>query len=147
MNSLEEYERLETKVDTLEKEVWDLRLGPAIYERIRKQFPDEIFDDEERMYLQNYLITSIFRLPAKELLVFTKEVISGSENGKRLMSELLQGIDKMLKNQEYQNAISRFNQDLEQVSDETDDDDLRNFLGDIGIHLSDDDDDPVGPAN
>jgi len=63
------------------------------------------------------------------------------------MSELLQGIDQMLKNQDYQDAMSRFNEDLEQVSDDTDDDDLRDFLGDIGIRFSDDDDDPEGPTS
>jgi hypothetical protein len=122
-------------------------LGPAIYDRLRKQFPDEIFDDEEQYFLQNYLITSIFKLPAKQFLVFTKEVLSNSEDGKRLMSELLQGIVRMLRKLEYQQAMLKFNQDLEQVSDNINKTDLRDFLGDMGIRLSDDDDDPVGPTD
>jgi len=138
---------VEKSEDTLEKEVWDLRLGPAIYDRLRKQFPDEIFDDEEQYFLQNYLITSIFKLPAKQFLVFTKEVLSNSEDGKRLMSELLQGIVRMLRKLEYQQAMLKFNQDLEQVSDNINKTDLRDFLGDMGIRLSDDDDDPVGPTD
>ncbi len=141
------WSEVEQSEDTLEKEVWDLRLGPAIWERMRRQFPEEILVDETKFELQNYLLVSIFRLPAKEFLVFTKEVLSGSENGKRFMGELLQGIDQMLKNQDYQDAMSRFNEDLEQVSDDTDDDDLRDFLGDIGIRFSDDDDDPEGPTS
>lgn len=141
------WSEIEQSEDTLEKEVWDLRLGPSIWDRIRRQFPDEILIDENKFALQNYLMVSIFRLPAKEFLVFTKEVLSGSENGKRFMAELLQGIDQMLRNQDYQEAMSNFNEDLEQVTDDVDDDDLRNFLGDIGIQLSDDDDDgPQGPT-
>jgi hypothetical protein len=68
-----------------------------------------------------------------------KEVISGSETGKRFMGELLQGIDQMFKDQDYQDAISQFRDDLEDVSDNTDDDDLGDFLGGLGIRLSDDD--------
>ena len=135
----EDFTAIEESEDTLEKEMWDLRLGPAIWDRIRRQFPEEILLDENKFELQNYLIVSIFKLPAREFLVFMKEVISGSETGKRFMGELLQGIDQMFKDQDYQDAISQFRDDLEDVSDNTDDDDLGDFLGGLGIRLSDDD--------
>ena len=133
------WSEIEQSEDTLEKEMWDLRLGPAIWDKIRRQFPEEILLDENKFELQNYLIVSIFKLPAREFLVFMKEVISGSETGKRFMGELLQGIDQMFKDQDYQDAISQFRDDLEDVSDNTDDDDLGDFLGGLGIRLSDDD--------
>ena len=133
------WSEIEQSEDTLEKEMWDLRLGPAIWDRIRRQFPEEILLDENKFELQNYLIVSIFKLPAREFLVFMKEVISGSETGKRFMGELLQGIDQMFKDQDYQDAISQFRDDLEDVSDNTDDNDLGDFLGGLGIRLSDDD--------
>jgi hypothetical protein len=135
------YAEVEQSEDTLEKEVWDLRLGPAIWERVRRQFPDEILLDENKFELQNYLLVEIFKLPAKNFLVFMKEVVSGSENGKRLMDELMQGVDQMFKDQDYQNAMDAFNNDLNDVSDNTDDDDLGDFLDGLGIRLSDDDDD------
>lgn len=134
------FAEIEQTEDTLEKEVWDLRLGPAIYDRIRKQFPNEIFDDEDSLYLQNFLITSIFRLPAREFLVFTKEVVSGSEDGKKLMSSLLQGVGQMLRKKDYKEAINKFNQDLDQIAGRVSDDDLRDMLGGMNIRLSDDDD-------
>ena len=130
---------VEGSEDTLEKEMWDLRLGPAIWDRVRRQFPDEILIDENKYELQNYLLVEIFKLPAREFLVFMKEVISGSENGKRLMNELMAGVDQMFKDQDYQAAIASFNDDLENINDETDDDDLSDFLGGLGIKLSDDD--------
>jgi len=46
----------------------------------------------------------------------------------------------MFRDQDYQNAISAFNEDLDDVTDDTDDDDLDDFLGGLGIRLSDDDD-------
>ena len=67
-----------------------------------------------------------------------REVISGSDGGKRLMNELVDGIDKLLKDQDYQDAIDAFNEDLNDITDNTDDDDLSDFLGGLGIKLSDD---------
>jgi hypothetical protein len=135
----ETWSDVESSEDTLEKEMWDLRLGPAIWDRVRRQFPDEILIDENKYELQNYLLVEIFKLPAREFLVFMKEVISGSENGKRLMNELMAGVDQMFKDQDYQAAIAAFNDDLENINDETDDDDLGDFLGSLGIRMSDDD--------
>jgi len=140
-NESEEWDEIEGSEDTLEKEVWDLRLGPAIWDRVRNQFPEEILTDENKAELQNYLLVEIFKLPAKQFLVFMKEVISGSANGKRLMNELMSGVDQMFRDQDYQNAISMFNDDLNDVTDDTDDDDLDDFLGQLGIRRADDDDD------
>ncbi len=111
-------------------------MGPAIWDRVRSQFPEEILTNEDKIELQNFLITEIFKLPAKNFLVFMKEVISGSANGKRLMNELMDGIQKMLNDEEYENAVQSFQNDLDNISDETDDDDLKDFLGGLGIDLS-----------
>jgi hypothetical protein len=139
-NESENWGEIEGSEDTLEKEVWDLRLGPAIWDRIRNQFPESILTDENKAELQNYLLVEIFKLPAKQFLVFMKEVVSGSENGKRLMNELMSGVDQMFRDQDYQNAIASFNDDLNDVTDDTDDDDLDDFLSQMGIRRADDDD-------
>jgi hypothetical protein len=135
----EAWSDVESSEDTLEKEMWDLRLGPAIWDRIRRQFPEEILTDENKIELQNYLLVEIFKLPSKQFLVLMKEILSGSDNGKRLLNELMGGIDQMFKDQDYQDAINAFNEDLNNITDETDDDDLGDFLGGLGIRLSDDD--------
>jgi hypothetical protein len=139
-NESENWGEIEGSEDTLEKEVWDLRLGPAIWDRVRNQFPESILTDENKSELQNYLLVEIFKLPAKQFLVFMKEVVSGSENGKRLMNELMSGVDQMFRDQDYQNAIAAFNDDLNDVTDDTDDDDLDDFLSQMGIRRADDDD-------
>jgi len=135
----EAWSEIEGSEDTIEKEMWDLRLGPAIWDRIRRQFPEDILTNENKVELQNYLLVEIFKLPAKHFLVFMKEVVSGSEKGKHLMGELMQGIDQMFKDQNYQDAVARFNEDLDNITDNTDDNDLGDFLGGLGISLSDDD--------
>lgn len=137
----EGFEDVEQSEDTLEKEMWDLRLGPAIWDRIRSQFPEDILTDENKVELQNYLLVEIFKLPAKKFLVFMKEVLSGSDRGKRMMNELMDGINKMFNDQAYEDSVSMFRDDLEDTSNQTTDDDLKDFLGNLGVTLSDDYDD------
>lgn len=124
--------------DTMEKEIWDLRLGPAIWDRIRAQFPEEIMVDENKRELQNFLLTKIFKLPARQFLVFMKEVVSGSEQGKRLMEQMLASINQMFNDIEYEQAMSQFEDDLDELSDNTDDDELDDFLGSLGISRPED---------
>jgi hypothetical protein len=130
------FQKVKESEDTLEKEMWDLRLGPAIWDRVRQQFPDEILVEENLIEYQNYLITEIFKLPAKKFLVFAKEVVSGSENGKRLMSELLNNLYRTWNNEE---LGDEFESDLDYLSDETPNDELKDFLNGLGIEMSDDD--------
>jgi hypothetical protein len=137
------FEDIESSEDTLEKEMWDLRLGPAIWDRVRSQFPEDILTDENKVELQNYLLTEIFKLPAKKFLVFMKEILSGSDRGKRMMNELMDGINKMFNDQDYEESISMFRDDLEDATDETESGDINDFLKSLGIEgkINDEDED------
>jgi hypothetical protein len=142
----EGFEDVENTEDTLEKEMWDLRLGPAIWDRIRGQFPEDILIDENKIELQNYLLVEIFKLPAKNFLVLMKEVLGGTSRGKRLMDELMEGINQMFMDQDYESSVAIFRDDLDDVTDNTSENELRNSLGNInfdelGISFSGDDDD------
>lgn len=119
--------------DTAEKEIWDLRLGPAIWDRVRNQFPDEILLDENQKELQNYLLVAIFKLPARDFLIFMKEVLTGSDAGHEFISELMDGIRKSFNNEEVEPDIEEFHNDIKEISDQTDDDDLNEFLRGLGI--------------
>ena len=139
----EGFEDVEQSEDTLEKEMWDLRLGPAIWDRVRGQFPEDILTDENKVELQNYLLVEIFKLPAKKFLVFMKEVLSGSDKGKRMMNELMDGINKMFNDQDYEESVAMFRDDLDDATDETEEGDLDDFLKSLGIQgrVGDDDED------
>lgn len=99
--------------DLLHKEMWDLRLGPSMWDRIRSQFPEEILVDETLVEHQNYLITEIFKLPAKTFLIFIKEVLTGSEKGKKYMGKLMKNVYENINQSEV----------LLDDSDDNDDDD------------------------
>jgi hypothetical protein len=135
----EDYEEVEKSEDTLEKEMWDLRLGPAIWDRMRSQFPEDILTDENKIELQNYLLTEIFKLPAKQFLVLVREVVGKTNRGKQLLNELMENINRIINGEE--DYDDDFRNDLDDITDETDDDQLRSFLNDLGVNLSDDEDD------
>jgi hypothetical protein len=121
--------------NTLEREIWDLRLGPAIWNRLRDAIPTDVLVDNDKT-LQNFLFMNIFSLEPKEFLVFMKEVISGSDNGKRLMDEMVESIKEMFRKEDYEASMNQFQNDLKDISDDTNEDDLGDFLNGLGISLS-----------
>jgi Mg2+/Co2+ transporter CorC len=76
-----------------------------------------------------------------------KEVISGSETGKRLLQQIVNAINQTLNDQNYEETMAQFNDELETIESETEEDDFKNFFNSLGIDLSDDneeDDDDGG---
>jgi hypothetical protein len=66
-----------------------------------------------------------------------KEIISGSENGKNLMGLLYRAIEQELQDYDYTETMNQFDDELNNISDETDDDDFDDFLGGLGIRRPD----------
>ena len=133
----EDFTDIEDSEDTLEKEMWDLRLGPAIWERVRRQFPEEVLVDEEKYKIQLLLFSHIIQKPAKEFLILMKEILSGSQNGKNLMGLLYRAIEQEIQNYDYTETMNQFDDELNNISDETDDDDFDDFLSGLNIRRPD----------
>ena len=131
----EDFTAIEESEDTLEKEMWDLRLGPAIWDRIRSKFPEDVLTDEDKGIIQLMVFQHIFKKPAKEFLVFMKEIVSNSENGNRLMETLVRAIEEDINNYDYEQTMAEFDEDLTGISDETDNDELKGFLNNLGVDL------------
>ena len=132
------FTEVEQSEDTLDKEMWDLRLGPVIWNRLRDFFPIETITDDDKKGIQVYILQFIFKLPAKEFLVFMKEILEGSEVGKELMDDLLNEIDTMFEDEEYEEHVEYEEEDddeipekLKTLTDETNEDDLSNFYKNI----------------
>ena len=126
--------------DKVDKELWDLRLGPAIWDIVRESLPEEVLTDENKKELQLIFFQHIVSKPPKEFLVFMKELLSGSSTGKRLMAELSQGINQMLNDYDYEEAMNKFDEDLNTAAENEDEDGLDDFLNSLGIGRSNDDD-------
>lgn len=129
------YQDVEGEEDTMEQEVWDLRLGPSIWNRLRAQFPEEILIEENMVELQNYLLVEIFELPPKKFFVFFKEILTESERGKRLMNLLMENVNRIFHDVNNQVQQEDFEADLEQATEQVNDEDLMNFLTSLGIKM------------
>lgn len=119
--------------DALKKETWDLRLGPSIWNRLRSQFPEDILVDESKKRLQMFMLNGIFKLPAKEFLVFMKEVLVGTPKGKELMTLLMNGVNEMLNNNEYEIQLQEFRDEVEEITRNTAADDMNDHLRSLGL--------------
>jgi hypothetical protein len=115
--------------DTLPYEMWDLRLGPVIWERFLSSYPDELFEDDLKE-IQNYLFSRFSALSTEEFFQVAREIMGKTPAGKQIVKRMVDEIIEELKKYDYEDAISSNDED------EEDDDDFRNFLGDLGIDLS-----------
>jgi len=115
--------------DTLPYEMWDLRLGPVIWERFLASYPDELFEDDLKE-IQNYLFSRFSALSTEEFFQVAREIMGKTSAGKQIVKRMVSEIIEELKKYDYEDAISSNDED------EEDDDDFRNFLGDLGIDLS-----------
>ncbi len=89
----ENYDSFKDEEDTMESEMWDLRLGPAIWGKLKSHFPIEIIIDDDKVELQNYLLVEIFKLPANDFLYFMREIFKDSEESKILIQNLMKKIN------------------------------------------------------
>ena len=122
-------EMVMSQTDTLPYEVWDLRLGPVIWRKFTESYPEKLYDDDMRE-IQNYLFTRFSALSTDEFFEVARMILSGSDEGKQLVSKMVDEIISDLKQQEYDDAMSQYR------DDDDDDMDLDDLLGDLGISLT-----------
>ena len=91
--------------DTLVAEIWDLRLGPVIWEKFREAYPYELMQDD-KLEIQNYLFSEFARMDAKELFRLSKDILAGNEEGKEGLRDIVKGIIEEMKNQNYEDSQS-----------------------------------------
>ena len=90
------------KTDFLEDEMWDLRLGPGLWERFIDAIGADDFD------VKNHLYSEIIQMPAKQFLDFMKEIQSGSDKGKQMMVDLAEKIKEDIQKDEYEDATGEY---------------------------------------
>lgn len=131
-------EEVSRSEDTLEKEVWDIRLGPSIWKRIRDAFPEEILLDENQKELQNFLLVAIFKLEARNFLVFMKEVLEGTERGQQMMGQLMDGVRAAFNQEDAEPEVEQIQNTVQEAAEETSDQDMDAFLRNLGIESTQD---------
>jgi len=121
-------EMVMSQTDTLPYEIWDLRLGPVIWEKFTESYPEKLYEDDMRE-IQNYLFSRFSALTTEEFFEVAKMILSGSEKGKQIVSRMVDEIIEELSQQDYEDAISDYD-------DDDDDSGLEGLLGDLGISLT-----------
>jgi hypothetical protein len=93
------------KADFLESEVWDMRLGPGIWEK----FIDAI--DGSAYEIKHYLYYEIAQMPAGEFHDFMKELLSGSKKGKQMLVDLANDVQADIKKREAEQSLGSYGDD------------------------------------
>lgn len=106
-----------SKTDFVMGENWDLRLGPGIWEK----FLDSI--DESAWDVKHYLYQEIIKMPTNEFNSFMRELLAGTEKGKRQLAKLAAEIKQDIVADEYDKSeYEKKKSEIEQESKKVEDD-------------------------
>lgn len=134
----EKYQKAMDLEDQLVHEIWDIRIGPAIWRRVLKSMPNAVLTNENEKMLQSYLYVNIANLPVNEFLISMKEIIDNTEDGKRLMSAMYYDLKMVIDGEDVTEEDSNFRNVMNDilVKHSSDDLDLNDFISELGISLN-----------
>lgn len=136
----EKYQKAMDLEDQLQHEIWDIRLGPAIWRRLSKAFPRSVIENEEKRKIQFYMYSNIANLPVKQFLVLMKEVLKDTEDGKALLSAMYYDLTMVIDDEQVTKETSHFKNKMDEVmkNHQENDESVDDILGSLGISLSND---------
>ena len=98
------------KADFLSAEPWDMRIGPALWSR----FTDMI--ESEDFKLKHHIWNELVGLPVKEFNQKMKEIMAGTKEGKKIISDIIDDVKHDLKQDDFKEAMEEIvKNDEEQV--------------------------------
>jgi len=107
MHGLPEDEKLTEyvtgKADFMNAEPWDMRLGPAIWERFTSCIDPDDFDKKHHIYMD------LVSLPTEEFNHTMREIMLGSKEGKQKIREIVKNIDADMERDAYEESIREMN--------------------------------------
>lgn len=91
------------KADFLAAEPWDMRIGPALWDR----FTDCI--DADDFHLKHQLYMELASKPVNEFNGCMREIMAGTNKGKKIVKETMDTIKRELQEEEFDNAMNELN--------------------------------------
>ena len=91
------------KADFLAAEPWDMRMGPALWDR----FTDCI--DADDFHLKHQLYMELASKPVNEFNGCMREIMAGTNKGKKIVKETMGTIKRELQEEEFNNAMNELN--------------------------------------
>lgn len=101
------------KADFMAAETWDMRLGPAIWEKFTEAIEPADFN------LKHHIYQEVISLPVKEFNLAMREIMSGTKEGKKIISDACQRVKDDIANDDFNIAMEGI------VSEAPDSDTLR----------------------
>ncbi len=130
-------EMVMASTDTLVNEIWDLRLGPVLWEKFIQAYPEKLFDEDKR-WIQNYLFARFSALTAEEFFKLAKAILRGDAKATqvldRMVTEIVDHLNEIHDDEDY-SSDDESDSDVDSPDDD-DLDDLDDFLGSLGISRS-----------
>jgi hypothetical protein len=129
-------EMIMSSTDTLVNEVWDLRLGPVLWEKFLQAYPERLFE-EDKKFIQSYLFARFSALSADEFFSLAKMILRGDAKATSILDKMVTEIVNHLN--EVHSDDDEETSDYGDEDDDTDPDDLSDlddFLGSLGIDRS-----------
>jgi hypothetical protein len=83
------------KADFLAAEPWDMRLGPALWERFTSLFTSENFNLKHNVY------SELAALPISEFNSKMREIMAHTKAGQQIINEMVDGIRKRMEEDDY----------------------------------------------
>ena len=128
------------KADFLAAEPWDMRLGPGLWERFTRMIEPDDFN------LKHHIYSELAALPVREFNVKMREIMAGTKEGKKIITQIVDEVKHGLKEDE-------FNEAMQEVTGNSDDNsdgqkpsqsfDFKELFGGEGGDDSDDDSDGI----
>ena len=87
------------KADFLAAEPWDMRLGPGLWERFTHMIEPDDFN------LKHHIYSELAALPVREFNVKMREIMAGTKEGKKIVSEIVDEIKHGLQEDEFNEAM------------------------------------------
>ena len=95
------------KVDHLENETWDIRLGPKIWEKITMVIPNEAIQHK------SIILSELFQLPAEEFNSTVSGILKGEQESINYVVNLAKEIEEDIRREDSEEALSQFSGDDE----------------------------------
>jgi hypothetical protein len=91
------------KADFLAAEPWDMRIGPALWDRFTNCIDSDDFN------LKHHLFMELASMPVKEFNDNMREILANTNKGKKIVKEIIDNVKEELREEEFNEAINNLN--------------------------------------
>ena len=116
-----------SKADSVNLEPWDMRLGPALWEKFTRCFSPEDFP------LKHHVYAELMSKPPAEFNEQMKEIFAGTKEGKRIVDGILKNVKCDLKQDAFNESLESKRKAADEKIYLTPDDLNRIDLSDLGL--------------